>query len=203
MIDTLLLPASNPDAISTSLSILEKGGAVAFPTDTVYGLAADLHNETAIRHLFEIKQRPPDKAIPVLLGSPDDLEIVADDPGQLAVRLAEKHWPGALTMVLPRKPGLPEILSPLPTIGVRIPDHPDAIALLQAAGPLAVTSANRSGHENAVTAEEVLAQLGGRVDLVLDGGQTPGGTPSTVIDLTTDTPRILRQGPVEIDLTDL
>lgn len=202
MAATILLPAADPQALLKAKAILVEGGAVAFPTDTVYGLAADLYNEAAIQRLFEIKLRPPDKAIPVLLGSPEDMDKVANEPSPLALRLAEKHWPGALTLVLPRKPGLPEILSPLPTIGVRIPDHPIAIALLQATGPLAVTSANRSGHENAITADEVLAQLGGRVDLILDGGQTPGGTPSTVVELTSETPKILRQGPVEIDLTD-
>ena len=115
-----------------------------------------------------------------------------------ALALASAHWPGALTLIVPRHPSLPADLSPLPTLGIRIPDHPAALALLQAAGPLAVTSANLSGQADTTTAKEVLAQLDGRVDLVLDGGKTPGGIPSTVVDLTGSEPRILRQGPVEI-----
>jgi L-threonylcarbamoyladenylate synthase len=93
---------------------------------------------------------------------------------------------------------MPEILSPQPTLGVRIPDHPVALALLMAAGPLAVTSANLSGGENTTTAQEVLSQLKGRVDLILDGGKTPGGIPSTVVDMTGDQPTVLRQGPIRI-----
>ena len=101
-------------------------------------------------------------------------------------------------MIVPRNPALPEILSTLPTIGVRIPDHPVALALLKAAGPLAVTSANISGAANTLTAKQVMKQLKGRIHLIIDGGRTPGGVPSTVIDYTTPEPKILREGPISL-----
>lgn len=197
-IKTKVIPADRPDAIPTALKILAAGGTVVFPTDTVYGLASSAFSTTAIEKLFEIKERERGKPIAVLLGSVDQLAEVTDKPSSAAISLAEKHWPGALTLVVSRHPEMPKILSPLPTLGVRIPDHPVALALLQAAGPLAVTSANLSGGENATSAEEALSQLDGRVDLILNGGQTPGGIPSTVVDMTGETPKVLRQGPVEV-----
>lgn len=112
------------------------------------------------------------------------------------MQLAKRFWPGPLTIIVPRHPDLPDILSPKRAIGVRMPDHPVAIRLLQLTGPLAVTSANLSGKENTTTVEEVLAQLDSRVHLVLDGGKTPGGLPSTVIDCTGSELEILRQGPI-------
>jgi L-threonylcarbamoyladenylate synthase len=175
---------------------------VAFPTDTVYGLGADAFSTPAILKLFEIKQRPYNQAIAVLLGDPDQLGMVTENPNRVAMELAEQHWPGALTLVVPRHPNMPEILSPEPTLGVRIPDHPAALALLRLAGPLAVTSANLSGQPNTTTAQEVLAQLDGKIDLLLDGGKIPGGTPSTVVDMTGERPVVLRQGPIHIDPED-
>jgi L-threonylcarbamoyladenylate synthase len=143
-----------------------------------------------------VKGRESAKAIAVLLGSPTDLPRVAETMGAAASRLAECFWPGALTLVVPRRPDLPENLSPLPTIGVRMPDHPTALELLRLAGPLAVTSANLSGLNSTTTAQEALAQLGGRIQVILDGGRTPGGQPSTVVDCTGAEPVILRQGPI-------
>ena len=198
MSKTIVIPATQGDAIQQALVILARNGTVAFPTDTVYGLAADAYSSPAIQKLFQIKDRGQEKSIAVLLGSSEQLDKVTLDPNQAAMALAHAHWPGALTLVVPRHPDLPADLSPLPTLGVRIPDHPVALALLQASGPLAVTSANLSGQEDTKTAEEVLAQLDGRVDLVLDGGETPGGVPSTVVDMTGATPKILRKGPVTI-----
>jgi len=198
MVNARILSAYEDDSITHAVELIRRGGTVAFPTDTVYGLAADAFQVPAIDKLFEIKERPKNQAIAILLGSPEQLALVAGKPSQAAMDLAEKHWPGALTLVITRHPDVPEILSPLPTIGVRIPDHPAAIALLKQAGPLAVTSANLSGRPNTTTAEEVFAQIGDRVDLILDGGKTPGGVPSTVVDLTGDSPKILREGPVKI-----
>ncbi len=114
-------------------------------------------------------------------------------------RLAAAFWPGPLTVVVERHPDLPQNLSPLPTIGVRMPDHPIALALLNAAGPLAVTSANISNAANTASAQAVLEQLGGRISLLLDGGQTPGGTPSTVVDCTQPELKILRLGPISAE----
>jgi L-threonylcarbamoyladenylate synthase len=113
-----------------------------------------------------------------------------------ALRLAERFWPGPLTIIFPRYPDLPSELSPLPTIGVRMPDHPVALKLLRLSGPLAVTSANISGSSNTRTAGEVMAQLGGRVPIILDGGRTPGGLPSTVVDPCGEELAILRPGPL-------
>lgn len=195
---TIVLPADQSDAIMQAVEVLTGGGTVVFPTDTVYGLAANAFSTGAIEKLFQIKERERGKPIAVLLGSTEQLKKITPSLNSEARDLAVKHWPGALTLVVPRHPNLPENLSPLPTVGVRIPDHPAALALLKAAGPLAVTSANLSGEPNTITADQVLQQLDGRIDLVLDGGPTAGGTPSTVVDLTGPKPVVLREGPVQI-----
>jgi tRNA threonylcarbamoyl adenosine modification protein (Sua5/YciO/YrdC/YwlC family) len=132
----------------------------------------------------------------VLIGDETDLAQVAGALSDLAARLARRFWPGPLTLVVPAHPALPANLSPLPTVGVRMPDHPVALALLRRTGPLAVTSANLSGQPSARTAGEVFAQLNGRIPLILDGGESPGGLPSTVVDCTGGKPVILRQGPI-------
>lgn len=199
MVKTRLLPAGEIESISAALEILKSGGLVAFPTDTVYGLGAGAFMESAIRRLFHAKGRQTSKAIPVLLGDQADLERVAVEPGEKALRLAQRFWPGPLTLVVPRHPDLPAILGPQPTIGIRMPDHADALRLLNLSGPLAVTSANRSGRENALTVQQVLEQLGGRIPIVLDGGTTPGGKPSTVVDCTGSELVILRSGPISMD----
>jgi L-threonylcarbamoyladenylate synthase len=197
--ETLLLPASSPEALTRALLLLQSGGLVAFPTDTVYGLGAPLQNSDSIAQLYQVKGRQITKAIAVLLGSFTDLELVAQEVNEIARRLSERFWPGPLTLVVPRRPGLPEMLSSGPTIGVRMPDHPLALTLLRQSGPLAVTSANLSGWANAVTALEVLAQLDGSIPLILDGGPSPGGSPSTVVDCTGSTLVILRQGPISLE----
>jgi L-threonylcarbamoyladenylate synthase len=193
---TRILPATDPQAIDQAIQTLESGGLVAFPTDTVYGLAARLFDPAGIDRLYAVKGRDSAKAIPVLLSSPDELPQVTTGMNPAARRLAQRFWPGPLTLVVPRCPDLPENLSNLPTIGVRMPDHPLALALMRRSGPLAVTSANQSGGENTCTAQEVLAQLGGRIELILDGGRTPGGSPSTVVDCSGAELAILRQGPI-------
>ena len=193
---TEIISTKFPSAIAKAVNILNNGGLVTFPTDTVYGLAALIFDVSAIVRLFEIKERDQSKAIAALMSSARDLEKVAHNPSTTALKLAEQFWPGPLTLILSKLPAIPDILSPLPTIGVRVPDHPDALALMAITGPLAVTSANLSGGENASTADEVLAQLDGRVDLILDGGSTPGGHPSTVVDCTSNDLHILRDGPI-------
>ena len=187
----LILPA-----VHIACKHLRQGKLVAFPTDTVYGLGADLFNPVAIEGLYTAKGREATKAIAVLVGRLSDLLLVTAGMSAAAERLTERFWPGPLTLVVNRQPGLPDTLSSLPTVGVRMPDHVLALTLLRTIGPLAVTSANISGAESAVTAGEVLAQLGGRISLVLDGGQTPGGSPSTVVDCTGTEPVIIRIGPV-------
>jgi L-threonylcarbamoyladenylate synthase len=193
---TELISAGASDAIERALGVLRSGGLVAFPTDTVYGVGALIRSPQSIARLFEVKGREETKAIAVLIADANQLELVANQASEAAKKLAASFWPGALTLVLPKLPSLPAVLSPNDTIGVRVPDHAVARALLAAAGPMAVTSANISGGANALNANEVLAQLGGRIKLVLDGGQTPGDRPSTVVDMTSQPPRVLREGPV-------
>jgi L-threonylcarbamoyladenylate synthase len=195
---TECIPADHPSAIQHALDVLCNGGLVAFPTDTVYGLASPVYDVESIERLYIVKGRNNTKAIAVLLGRTMDLDQVTTDLRPEARQIAEHFWPGPLTLIVPRHPNLPDILAPLPTIGVRIPDHPLALALLQATGPLAVTSANLSGGKNTMTAQQVYKQLNGRVHLILDGGRTPGGIPSTVIDCTTPEPEILREGPITL-----
>src|SRR5512145_867358 len=194
--DTIVLSTSDPTAITRALEILASGGLVAFPTDTVYGVAAGVNNPAGIDRLYEAKARSANKAIAVLVGEIEQLTQLTPGLTPSAQRLAERFWPGALTLVVPRHPDLPPNLSPLPTVGVRMPDHAFARALMRAAGPLATSSANISGETNTLTAQQVLEQMEGRVELVLDGGPVPGGVPSTVVDCTQDPPQILRQGAI-------
>lgn len=190
------IAADTPNAISHAVDVLERGGVVAFPTDTVYGLGALAFNAESVDRLYAIKGREHSKAIAVLIGSPEDLPHIASGPSQAAQQLAQRFWPGPLTLVVPRSTRLPEVLSQSETIGIRIPDHEVARKLLAAAGPMAVTSANLSGQANTRTAQEVLDQLEGRIHLIIDGGPTPGDTPSTVVDMTGRQPKILREGPI-------
>lgn len=192
---TELIKADHPNAIHRAVEIFHNGGVVAFPTDTVYGIGVPILGRTAER-LFNIKDRDFTKAIAVLVADAEQLPNVATGINDQAKKLSAKFWPGPLTLVLPRNPKTPWVLSRNDTIGVRVPDHSVTRALLAAVGPMAVTSANLSGETNTRTADEVMSQLNGRIDLVIDGGQTPGDRPSTVVDLTGKDPKILRIGPV-------
>jgi L-threonylcarbamoyladenylate synthase len=181
-----------------AIEVLRTGGVVGLPTDTVYGIGVALDTPRGIERLFEAKARPPDKAIMLLLAEPEQATEVAVF-GPAARVLAAAGWPGALTLVLPQKPGvgLPAILTAgTATIGVRVPDHPAPRALAAALGPIPVTSANVSGRATAPSAAVVLAELGESLDLILDGGPARGERPSTVIDCTTDRPRLLRDGAI-------
>jgi L-threonylcarbamoyladenylate synthase len=190
------IPASE---IQTALKILQNGGIVAFPTDTVYGLGALAFNNNAIEKIYMAKDRPIEKAIPILIGDLSDLDKIADSIPDMALRFASRFWPGPLTCIVPKKQTLPPAVSATSTIAVRIPNHPDALALLRAAGPMAVTSANISGGQNPSTAHEVYDQLKGRIPLILNGGKTHGGIPSTLVDCTGDMPVILREGPISLN----
>jgi L-threonylcarbamoyladenylate synthase len=195
---TECISADHPNAIRHAVDVLRNDGLVAFPTDTVYGLAAPVNNAESIDRLYVVKGRNNTKAIAVLLGDRNQLSEVAIDLSAPAQKIARDFWPGPLTLIVPRHPSLPDILAPLPTIGVRIPNHPIALALLNAAGPLAVTSANISGANNTLTARQVMKQLKGRIHLIIDGGRAPGGIPSTVVDCTTPELEILREGPISL-----
>ena len=196
--ETEIISTGRLEALQKAVELLKEGNPVAFPTDTVYGLGVLAFDQRGIDQLYAVKQRNSLKAIPILLGDPAELAQVTAGMGEIALRLAQRFWPGPLTLVVPCHPGLPPNLSPQPTIGVRMPDHPLALSLLRLTGPLAVTSANQSGSESAATAQEVFAQLGGRIPLILDGGRTPGGLPSTVVDCTGPEPVILRPGPISM-----
>lgn len=171
---------------------------MAFPTDTVYGLGAAYLDEQAVLHIYSAKARSPEKAIPILMASADQMGLVCRNPGGQAQILARRFWPGPLTIVVPKHPRVPRVVA-LDTVGLRVPDHAVARDLILQAGPLAVTSANISGGENPVSATQVVEQLDGRIDLILDGGVTAGGIPSTVVDCTGDQPVIVRPGPLSLD----
>ncbi|MCB0118345.1 MAG: threonylcarbamoyl-AMP synthase [Anaerolineales bacterium] len=194
--NTKILPASE---IQQALDILKQGGIVAFPTDTVYGIGTLAFDNAAIESIYTAKDRPLEKAIPILIGDMSDLDKVADNIPEMALRFAARFWPGPLTCIVPKKRTLPSAVSATETVAVRIPDHPDALTLLRAAGPMAVTSANISGQASPSTAQEVYDQLNGRIPLILDGGETPGGTASTIVDCTGEKPVILREGPLTME----
>jgi L-threonylcarbamoyladenylate synthase len=183
--------------IKKGVKILQKGGVIAFPTDTVYGLGADAFNPTAVKRIYEIKNRPKYQQFPLLIADVKQLTALAEPIPEIAWFLARRFWPGGLTLVLSKKDSVPAYLASRPTIAVRIPNHPVCWALIQHLGnPLIGTSANISGQPAALTAEEVGQQLGGKIDLIINGGQCPGGTESTIVDITHEPPLILRQGTI-------
>ncbi|HEX3049080.1 MAG TPA: L-threonylcarbamoyladenylate synthase [Aggregatilineaceae bacterium] len=185
-----------PEAAILAAEVLCAGELIVLPTDTVYGVGARIDAD-AINRIFAAKQRPPEKAIPVLVADVDGVELVAREFPDAARRLADAFWPGPLTLALPKRDGLPANLSQLDTVGVRVPDHEGARAVIQAAGgALAVTSANRSEEPPACSIQEAIGYLVDRVALYLDGGPCSGGVPSTVVTFEGETPRILRVGPI-------
>jgi len=184
---TLLL-APGDAGIAEAAAFLRAGGLVAFPTDTVYGIGCRVGDEAALARLFEAKRRPAEKAVPILLASLEQagelgLEVTPARP------LADRFWPGGLTLVLAADTG---------SQAIRVPDHPVALALIAAAGPLATSSANRSGEPEAYEANDVLIAFADTdlLDAVVDGGRVPGGIASSLVDLTADRPRLLRDGPI-------
>jgi len=196
--ETRILPGSSPGSLELAVRILSEGGLVAFPTDTVYGLGAMVTNQQAIEQLYAVKGRDTSKAIAVLVWDSMAVTQVAGKMNEMASNLSKIFWPGPLTLVVPAIPGLPANLSSTPNIGVRMPDHPVALQLLRLSGPLAVTSANLSDMPDSRTSQQVYEQLGGRIPLILDGGETPGGQPSTVVDCTKNELVILRKGPISL-----
>jgi L-threonylcarbamoyladenylate synthase len=186
---------------ATAVEVLRHGGVVALPTDTVYGIAVALDTPGGIERLFEIKHRPPEKGIALLLHGADQADAIGRI-GPAARALAEACWPGGLTLVVPSRPdiSLPASLTGgAPTIGLRVPDHDAPRNVARGVGPLPTTSANVSGLPEAQDAAEILAQLGDTIDLVLDGGVAHGGPASTVIDCSGPMPQVLRVGAVQVD----
>jgi L-threonylcarbamoyladenylate synthase len=187
-----------PQHIARAVEVLQRGGIVAFPTDTVYGVGAHGLLPDAVERLYVAKLRPRDKAIPLLIAGAAALPQVAVTVPDVAYALAGRFWPGALTLVLRRAAQVPDMVtSGGGTVAVRAPDHSVPQALIAALGaPLAATSANLSGEPAPDTPDGVLAQLDGRIDLLLDGGTCPVGVASTVLDLTASPPAILRAGGI-------
>ncbi len=196
---TNIIPPGSPDVFQHAFAVLKKGGVVAFPTDTVYGIGALAFIGIAVESIYKAKDRPIEKAIPILVAEIMDLDKVALEIPLTALGLITRFWPGPLTVLFPKKPTLPESVSATDTIGVRIPDHAVTRILLRLAGPMAVTSANISGRESPTTAREVFAQLNGRIPLIIDGGKTPGGVPSTLVDCSGGEIKVLRQGPISLE----
>jgi L-threonylcarbamoyladenylate synthase len=190
----------NPDsdAIVEAGMILRKGGLVAFPTETVYGLGADATNGRAVARIFEAKGRPPDNPIIVHVSSRGQLSALVVSIPEEAEILMDAFWPGPLTIILPAGRGVPDVVTAgLTTVALRMPDHPVALALIKKAGvPVAAPSANKSGRPSPTTAEHVLQDLDGRIEAILDGGPAGVGVESTVLDLTSRVPMILRPGGI-------
>lgn len=183
-----------------AIEVLRAGGVVALPTDTVYGIAVALDTPGGIERLFEVKRRPPDKAIALLLDDVDQAASLAVVP-QAARVLAAAHWPGGMTLVLRQRADVPFpsiLTSGNATIGLRVPAHDAPRALARAVGPLPTTSANVSGLPEAPDATSVQAQLGDGIDLILDGGPSRSAVASTVVDVSIERPRILRAGAIDL-----
>lgn len=199
--------ADGPAGRAEAVRVLEAGGIVAIPTDTVYGIGVALMTPGGIERLFAAKSRPPDKAIALLLGDVEqghEIGVLTEE----AEALARAFWPGGLTLVVPRRTDreLPAALTggelapgAIPTVGLRVPAHDAPRALARALGPLPTTSANRSGEPELRDADEIAAELGEALDLILDGGPSIGGPASTVVDATGTGVRILRAGAVPED----
>lgn len=184
--------------VEQGISILKRGGIVAFPTDTVYGLGACANINQAVERVYKLKKRPQNRALPLLLADIWQISEVAESVSQIAWLLARNFLPGALTLVLHKSSFVPNIITAGGnTIAVRIPAHPVPVTLIQGLGvPIVGTSANLSGEANSLTADEVYAQFSDSIDLVIDGGQCPGGKESTVVDVIRETAVVLREGAI-------
>jgi L-threonylcarbamoyladenylate synthase len=196
---TPVLDAGSPEALRRAAGVLRAGGLVAFPTETVYGLGANALDADAVARIFAAKGRPAHNPVIVHVASAEEVVRVAADWPEDAARLAARFWPGPLTLVLPRRPEVPDVVTAGgPTVAVRVPAHPAARALIELAGvPVAAPSANRSNRLSPTLAGHVLGDLDGRIDLLLDGGPTAGGIESTVLDLSGPRPRLLRPGLID------
>ena len=197
-----VLPALDGSTeVSIAVRYLENGGVVVVPTDTLYALTADVFSLGALERVFAIKLRPSGLALPVLVGCWDQVELVARDATETARQLADHFWPGPLTLILPKATGLPDqVTGGGDTVAVRMPDHHVPLAITRELGkPITGTSANRSGQRDLLTLEAIKTKLGGEVDLIMRSGPPPGGIPSTVIDVTSGNPRLVRAGALDFD----
>ena len=184
------------EEIDRAAALLRSGGLVAFPTETYYGLAVDPFNESALQRLFRVKKRPQVKPVLVLISGKGQLNILAENIPDIAIRLMDNFWPGPLTVVLPARSTISGFLTGrTSTIGIRHSPHPVALSLLDGmGGPVTATSANRSGEPAAVSAEDVRHIFGNEVDMILDGGSTPGKLGSTLIGFEHGQVKCIREG---------
>lgn len=185
-------------ALEKAMVSLEAGGVIVFPTDTVYGIAVKYDNQHAIQRIYQIKDRDQTKALPVLIGNTNQFKQISTDITSTTEKLIQKFWPGALTIVLTKNENVKTPLSMDNTIGVRLPNDHFVISLSEKVGPLATTSANKSGLPNTTNVEQVLDQIGEYVDLIIDGGESPGGIPSSVVDCRNDNLILLREGKIKL-----
>jgi L-threonylcarbamoyladenylate synthase len=195
------LPDSCRQEIDEAVDQLQRGRVVAFPTDTLYGLGVDVFNELALRRLFAIKGRPADLALPVLVGDHEQAEMVAGGLTELAEELARRFWPGPLTLVVPKAARLSSLVTGgRNTVAIRMPAHWIPLHLAALLGrPITGTSANYSGGPDLLTLEEIETQLGHLLDYIVRCGPAPQGIASTVVDVTTDAPKLLRQGAIPFE----
>ena len=189
------------DQISAAADILRQGGLIGIPTETVYGLGANALDEDAVRKIFEAKGRPQDNPLIIHIPGPQWLPRYCEDVPPLAYTLARKFWPGPLTMILKRKKIIPDATTAgLDTVGVRCPDHQVTLAIIRESGvPIAAPSANTSGRPSCTTAADVMEDMEGKIDAVVDGGPCQVGVESTIIDLTCEPPRLLRPGGLPLE----
>lgn len=184
--------------IAIAVKMLAEGGVAAIPTDTLYGLAANAFDESAVQKVYELKGRPDGMALPLLLSDAEDAARCAAHLPDSALALAERFWPGALTLVVRKGADVPDIVTAgMSTVALRVPDHPVPRAIAESLGsPITGTSANLSGRPGLTNAASVRAEFGDTLDFVLDGGDAMGGVASTILDMTGDEPRVLREGAV-------
>jgi L-threonylcarbamoyladenylate synthase len=185
-------------AIHAAIEVLENSGLIAFPTETFYGLGVKFDVESTLKRLYDLKHRPKDKAMPLIIGKNTLLPRIASIVSKKAANLMDKFWPGPLTLILPAQEGISEFITAgTQKVAVRIPGKSFALQLAKAASfPITATSANISGHPPAQNAETVRSYFGDAVDLIIDGGPAPGGLPSTIVDVTGDSMKILRAGVI-------
>jgi L-threonylcarbamoyladenylate synthase len=192
---------SDNQAVHRAAEIIQKGGIVAFPTETVYGLGADAFNPLAVARIFEVKRRPSFDPLIVHIANPADVKKLVKEIPSNVKEIIKRFWPGPLTVVLLKKEDIPDIVTAgLPTVAIRMPSHPMALSLIkESKRPIAAPSANPFGYLSPTTAEHVRDQLGDQVDLVLDGGPCPIGVESTIISFLEERPRLLRPGGVSLE----
>jgi L-threonylcarbamoyladenylate synthase len=187
-------------ALEEAAGVLSEGGIVAYPTETFYALGVRFDHKAALERLFDLKNREEQAPFPLILPSVEDAERVASSIPPLAQKLIEKYWPGPLTIVLPALPGLSGFLALKGTVAVRVPGESPALELARVCGfPITATSANPSGSPSPETAENVLEYFDQGIDLVLDGGRTPGGLASTIVDATGEKIVVLREGAIKVE----